>query len=218
MTSLALVAAGGLAREVLAALAARPDTPGRIVLLDDDEARHDTVVGGARVAGGVDLLRENDLPVVVCAGRGAARAAIVGRLAALGVGEDRYRSVVHPAASVGEGCTVGAGGVLLAGTVLTADVTLGRHVVAMPGVVLTHDDVVADFVTLAAGATLGGSVHVGEAAYLGMRSSVREGATVGPDAVLGMGSALLGDLPAGETWAGVPARPLPPRTLHAVEG
>lgn len=208
MSALALVAAGGLAREVLAALAARPASPGDLVLLDDDPQSWGTTVHGVRVAGGTDLLRANRSPVVLCAGQGPTRARIAERLARLGVGADRYRSVVHPTASIGAGSEVGAGSVLLAGAVLSADVTLGRHVVVMPGVVLTHDDVVDDFATLAAGVTLGGRVHVGRGAYLGMRASVREGVSVGESAVLGMGAVLLEDLPAGRVWAGVPAGPV----------
>jgi len=206
MARLVLVAAGGLARETLAALGPGHD----VVLLDDDPARRGTSVSGVPVVGGTDeITRYVDRGVVVCVGRGAGRRAVVARLTGLGVAPNHYTSVVHPSVDMPAGCTVGAGSILLAGVVLTADVSLGRHVVAMPHVTFTHDDVVEDFATFAAGVTLGGGVHVGEAAYLGMQASVRENLTVGADATLGMAAALLHDLPVGETWAGGPAGRLP---------
>ena len=76
---------------------------------------------------------------------------------------------------------------VLANVTMTADVTVGEHVVLMPQVVLTHDDVVADYATLCAGVVLGGTVHIGAGAYLGMNSSVRQGIRVGRDATLGHG-------------------------------
>jgi sugar O-acyltransferase (sialic acid O-acetyltransferase NeuD family) len=206
MSELVLVAASGLAREVLAVerSCGRYD---ELLVVDDDPGLWGTSVDGAPVIGGLDAAADlGQADLVVCAGRGSARRELVGRLSGLGVPAARYARVVHPRVEVPSGCTIGAGSVLLASVVLTANVTVGSHVVVMPHVTLTHDDVVEDFATLCAGVTLGGHVRVGEAAYLGMGSCVREHVSVGRDAVLGMGAALLQPLPEAQTWVGVPAR------------
>lgn len=126
----------------------------------------------------------------------------------LGFDDSRYATLVHPQASVAAGVELGAGTILLACAVITAPQRVGRFVVAMPHVLLTHDDVVADGVTLAGRAALAGTVHVGESAYIGQGALVREGLTIGAGALVGMGAVVLNDVPAGETWVGVPARPL----------
>lgn len=205
---LLLVAASGLAREVLAAVRARGE---RAVagILDDDLERRGTEVDGVRVLGAIEEIKDHpDAQVVLCVGRGGGRERLAARFSSAGVGADRYATVLHPSVRVPAGCAVGAGSVLLAGVVLTAAVRVGRHVVLMPNCTLTHDDVLADFATVCAGVTLGGGVRVGRGAYLGMNASVREHVVVGAGATLGMGAALLADLPAGQTWAGVPARPV----------
>lgn len=208
MSVLVLVAASGLAREVLA-VPGLVQGYGDVVVVDDDRRLWGGTCGEAKVLGGLDLLR--DLPdheVVLCAGRGGTRRVLERRLLTCGLGGGRFARVVHPQASVGRGCAVGAGSIVLAHVTLTGDVTLGRHVVVMPGATLTHDDVVDDHATICAGVSLGGRVRVGAGAYLGMNASVREGSRIGRDAVLGMGAVLLEDLPAEQTWAGVPARRL----------
>ncbi len=203
-----LIAASGLAREVLA-VERDLDRYDEIALIDDDPALWGIKVDGTCIVGGLAALADfGDHDLVVCAGKGSTRRAIVARLEESGVKQDRYATVVHPGASVARGCSVGSGSILLAGTVLTADVSVGDHVVAMPNVSLTHDDVIEDYVTLCAGVSLGGQVVVGSGAYLGMNSSVREHVTVGRNAILGMGSALLEAIPDGQIWAGMPARPL----------
>ena len=213
---LLLIAASGLAREVAAAARAA----GRDVLgcLDDDPARWGSdAAPGLRVLGGVDEVKQHpDAELLICAGKGTVRERLFERLCALGLSSDRFGTVLHPAASVVAGAAVGAGSVLLAGVVVTADVTIGDHVVCMPNVVLTHDDRIEPFATLCAGVLLGGSVTVGRAAYVGMGATVRERLAIGPGAVVGMGSVVVRDIGAGETWAGVPARPL--RRLPDDEG
>lgn len=216
MRSLVLVAAGGLAREALTVV----DAAGRhdcVVAVDDDPRRWGRDLAGRRlgdptgamVIGGIDQLADlTTSEVVVCAGRGSTRRTLVGRLARLGVTADRYARLLHPGVPVPASCTVGPGSVVLAHVSLTSDVQVGAHVVLMPQVTLTHDDVVDDYATLCAGVSLGGGVHVGSAAYVGMNASVHPGRTVGPGATVGMGAVVLEDVPAGETWVGVPARPV----------
>ncbi|CAN5472303.1 hypothetical protein BH10ACT4_BH10ACT4_06870 [soil metagenome] len=206
MPDLLLIAASGLAREVLSADQGDHNIVG---ILDDDPTLAGTVVGGVAVLGGVELALHRDEALLICVGPGSGRQKIATRLAGLGVDEARFATLIDRSVRVPPGCRVGAGSILLAGVVLTADVTVGRHVVAMPQVILTHDDRVGDFATLAAHATLGGSVSVGEAAYLGMSCSVRQGVSIGAEATVGMGAVVLTDVPDGETWAGVPARALP---------
>ncbi|MFI1282059.1 NeuD/PglB/VioB family sugar acetyltransferase [Streptomyces sp. NPDC020858] len=215
---LLIVGAGGFARETAQAVrdAAAADVargrPPRCRLaghLDDDPALHGRDVDGVPVLGGCD--RVHALPaarVVVCVGSPrdyAVRARLVRRL---GLPADRYATVVHPTAVVSASSVVGAGSVLLAHCVLTAAVRVGAHVAVMPHTVLTHDDEVGDFATLASGVRLGGGVRVERGAYVGAGALVRESVRVGAWSLTGMGSTVLADVPAGEVWAGSPARRL----------
>jgi sugar O-acyltransferase (sialic acid O-acetyltransferase NeuD family) len=205
---LLIVAASGLAREVLA-VERRLGRTTRLRILDDDPSRWETIMDGVPVVGGLSCVTSYaDHQLLICAGRGTARRDIVRRLAALGVTRERYATLVHPRVEVPPGCTIGVGSILLEGVVLTARVHIGDHAVVMPHTTLTHDVALGDYTTVCAGATLGGAVRVGSGAYIGMNACVRETLTVGCDAVLGMGAALVDHQPDGETWVGTPARPL----------
>ncbi|MEU4357336.1 NeuD/PglB/VioB family sugar acetyltransferase [Streptomyces virginiae] len=223
---LLIVGAGGFARETAQAVRdvaaadvarCRPPRWRSAGHLDDDPALHGREVDGVPVLGGCELVHE--LPaarVVVCVGSPrdyAVRARLVRRL---GLPADRYATVVHPTAAVSASSVLGAGSVLLAHCVLTASVRVGSHVAVMPQVVLTHDDTVEDFATLASGVRLGGGVRVGRGAYVGAGALVREYAAIGAWSLTGMGSTVLADVPAGEVWAGSPARPLRPAGAPAL--
>lgn len=201
---LLLVGAGGLARETAAAaLEAGHEVVG---YLDEDPSRAGSDLAGRPVLGGLDALtRYDDAWLVLCPGRGTARAALAARLLARGVTASRFATVVHPAAAVAAGCRIGAGSIVLAGVVMTASVQVGTHVVVMPNVTLPHDVVAGDFATICSGVQLGGSVQVGSTAYVGMGACVREDLRIGAGALVGMGSVLLRDVPDGETWVGAPA-------------
>jgi sugar O-acyltransferase (sialic acid O-acetyltransferase NeuD family) len=205
---LLLVGTGGFARETASAAAVCPEWT-VLGFCDDDPARHGTAVDGLPVLGPAEAVHEHPgAGVVLCTGSPrnfGSRAALAARLA---LPSDRYGTLVHPAAAIAPGTVLGTGTVVLAGAVVTSPQRIGAHVAVMPQVVLTHDDEVGDFVTLASRVALGGGVVVEPGAYLGAGALVREGLTIGAGALVGMGSVVLADVPAGEVWAGNPARPL----------
>lgn len=204
---LLLLAASGLAREVLPV--ARESGRDVIGFLDDLHDELPRTIGNAPLLGGIDdIPLYPDADVLVCVGSSLGRERLVARLSAFGVGASRYATVIDPSVRNPGDCPVGAGSILLAGVVITADAVLGSHVVVMPRVTITHDCFIDDFATLAAGVALGGGVRIGRSAYLGMNSSVRQGLSIGPEATIGMGAVVLSDVRDSETWAGVPARHL----------
>lgn len=209
---LLLVGAGGFARETLELVNAVnhvAPTWDVVGLLDDDPATHGRRIHGADVIGPPGAVHEHpDALITACVaspGDALRRLALVARL---DLRPERYATLVHPTAVVPASASVGPGTVLHATTVLTADVVLGAHVAAMPAVILTHDDTVGDGVTFGAGARVAGGVSIDHGAYIGAGALLREGVRVGAGAVVGMGAVVTRAVPAGEVWAGVPARRL----------
>ncbi len=214
MSELILVAASGLAREVLAMVrnSGQYDVLG---LLDDDREMAGVTVDGAPVLGTIeDAPSYTHAFVLVCLKSGKSREVVVDRLTSMGLHEARYATAIDPSVHCPEGCRIGRGSILLRNVTLTASVNIGSHVVAMPSVTFTHDDDADDFATFAAGVSLGGGVRIGRAAYLGMNSSVREYTSVGAYATVGMGAAVLSNVPDGETWVGVPAHEIDRETFR----
>lgn len=205
-----MVGAGGLGREIVEVIhainARRPtwDVPG---FLDDAPGLTGTAVGGVPVLGPVDAIADHpDARLVLAVGSPSnpfARARLAVRL---GLGDDRYATVVHPTATLATTTVLGPGTVVLAGVVSTADVEIGAHVVLMPQVLLTHDDRIEDHATLAGGVRLAGAVAVGTGAFVGTGAVVREYLAIGAWSVVGMGAVIVADVPPGQVWAGCPAR------------
>lgn len=206
--------------ETIEVVGAINDSGGSIEVLgmaDDDESWHGESLLRMPVIGSIEeaVRKHPDAYLALTIGNPQSlgvRRRIVERL---GVADNRYSTLIHPAAAVASSAVIGFGSIIQAQVVMTADVEVGRNVLVMPGVVLTHGDRVGDFVTIASGALISGDVSIGEGAYVGAGASIRERLTIGEGSLVGMGSTVLESVPPRATWAGTPARALERASLES---
>jgi sugar O-acyltransferase (sialic acid O-acetyltransferase NeuD family) len=141
-----------------------------------------------------------------------------GRKAFLAIGDNRARQsldrvlaatwpvVIHPSAWVDPTARLAPGVLVCAGAVIQAGAVVGRHAIVNTGASVDHDCVLEAYVHVAPGTHLAGRVKAGEGALLGVGSAFLPGVSVGSWATIGVGAAVVGDVPAGVTALGVPAR------------
>lgn len=197
--------AGGHAKSVLGVLVAAGHHV-VVGLLDDDPATAGTTVLSYHVCGGFNFLpkvMDHDTMVHVAIGSNDAREAVVGRVQAAGYG---LASIVHPAAFVMTGATIGEGVFIHHGAVIGCDAVVGDGAIVSAQVIVGHDCRLGRFVHLTPGVRLAGGVTVEDGVFMGMNAVVLPGVRIGRNASIAAGSVVTKDLPDGAVVAGIPAR------------
>jgi len=122
-----------------------------------------------------------------------------------------FAAAIHPSVIKSDEVSIGVGTLVCAGSILTVNITLGRHVHVNLDCTIGHDAVLEDYATLAPGVHVSGWVRIGRGAYIGTGANIINGTrekplVIGEGATIGAGACVTGDVPAGETYIGVPAR------------
>jgi sugar O-acyltransferase (sialic acid O-acetyltransferase NeuD family) len=208
---LVVVGAGGHGRETLDVAERAGFEVIGVVSADQPE---DTLLArrGSRWLGGIDAL-------ITLGGRGGADFGSVSYV--LGIGDPAIRqrldgelasasipaaTLVHPWANLGADVYLDDGVILAAGSHVTTNVVLGRHTHLNIGAIVSHDCRIGNWVSLSPGVAVNGNVTIGDGVFLGTGSVVTPGCTIGEGAVIGAGAVVTGDVPAGVTAVGTPAR------------
>jgi sugar O-acyltransferase (sialic acid O-acetyltransferase NeuD family) len=200
----AIVGASPQGRVVLATLrAAGVPVAG---FLDDDPARCGERVDDVTVLGPVAWWLEQvggGARAIVAIGNNDTRVAIGARLRAARVD---LASAVHPSATVMPGASLGTGCFVAAGVVIVTGTRLGDDVIVNTAATIDHDCLVATGAQIAAGVHTAGRVAVGPCAFIGVGSVLGPGVSVGARSIVGAGSVVLRDVPPDVLAFGTPAR------------
>lgn len=114
--------------------------------------------------------------------------------------------VVDRSASVSVTALLGGGVFVGPQAAVNARATVGAHAIVNTGAVVEHDCAIGENVHIGPRAVLGGRVEVGEHTLIGIGATVKPGVRIGAGCTVAAGAVVVGDVAAGATVRGVPAR------------
>lgn len=193
---LLVAGAGGLGREVLAALNALDRDVVGFLVEEDYEAGE---VANLPVYSDSASWMDAD-GIVLAIGNSKVRRRLAGYIA------NRHVTVVHPAANIGPRVLIGIGSLLVGIANITCDVVIGDYVLINPGCTIAHDCKIGSFSNLGPGVALAGNVIIGEEVNIGTGAVILPGCQIGDNATVGAGAVVVKDVAPGSTVYGVPAR------------
>lgn len=208
MKNVVIIGAGGLGREIAAMMIRHYSEQYNLLgFVDDGKTPHDTV-NGAYVLGGLDWLSsQGELAVLIALGKPAVRKAVYEKIKHLPL---EFPNIIHPEAQLHypQFIEMGQGNIICDSAILTVNVSLGHFSLINLQATLGHDTVLHNYNTLMPGVHISGGAEIHSEAFIGTGANLIKATKVGSRAVVLAGAVVQNDIPAGETWAGVPAKPL----------
>jgi sugar O-acyltransferase (sialic acid O-acetyltransferase NeuD family) len=154
---------------------------------------------GSRILGYPVVGTDNDLSAIlsdypnalVCVGQIKTPAPRIRLFDLIGQSGCALPVIISPRAYVSPHATVGAGTIVMHGSIVNAGASVGKNCILNSKSLVEHDAVVSEHCHISTSATVNGGVHVGGGTFLGSHASVRQGLIIGKRCIIGMGQMVL---------------------------
>ena len=197
-----VIGAGGHAKSVIDALISCGEYE-KIAVLEDfgaEEVLGFKVIG--KVSDASSYLDEYE-NAVVAVGNNEFRLNTINKLKQIGF---NLPVIKHKTAYLSCFSTVGEGSVLLANSVINANVRIGRGVIINSSVTVEHDCEISDGVHLSPNSVLCGAVSVGTGTWIGAGATVIDHINIGQKSIIVAGSVVIRDVDDNDTAYGNPSK------------
>jgi sugar O-acyltransferase (sialic acid O-acetyltransferase NeuD family) len=221
MDEIAIYGAGGFGMEVAALIEQINNARYQWELIGffDDAIPQGTFVNDYPVLGGMTDLNAwpSKLAMVLAIGTPKTKREVFNRIINPKI---NYPVLVHPSVIIASPkyVTLGEGSVICAGSILTTNIAIGRHVLINLACTVGHQSVIGDFSSLMPTCNVSGEVTVGESSFWGTGAKIINRKRVGDHTTIGAGAVVIDDVPDRTTVVGVPAREVEKRSTQMPAG
>ncbi len=211
MKKLIIIGASGFGREV-AWLVERINKKTQewdlIGFIDDNISIQENVINGYRVLGTTNNIKDYPEAYYVCAiGSSKVRSMIIEKVTQENP-NIRFATLIDPTVEMSDLVEIGEGTIICAHTIITVNISIGKHVIINLDCTIGHDAVLKDFVTLYPSVNVSGASNIGKAVEMGTGMQIIQGKSIGDNSIIGAGAIVIRDIPERCTAVGNPARPI----------
>jgi sugar O-acyltransferase (sialic acid O-acetyltransferase NeuD family) len=192
----AIIGAGGFAKEVYWSLSLM-ERIGTIFFVDDK------YYDGSNLTLPLSKFDPKEYEVVVAVGEPKDRFDIVNRLPK----DTKYFTHIHPSVQIlGEDIQIGEGSIICAGTIITTNVTIGKHAHLNLQTTIGHDCEIGAYFTTAPGAKISGNCKIYDCVYVGTNASIKQKLSIHSLSTIGSNAAVVKHIEESGIYVGIPAK------------
>jgi sugar O-acyltransferase (sialic acid O-acetyltransferase NeuD family) len=120
-----------------------------------------------------------------------------------------YPVLIHPSCYIGtDQVIIGEGSIVCAGTIITVNIDIGKHVILNLACTVGHDTIIEDYCSFMPSVNISGEVKIGNGVYCGTGAKIINQLEIGENSIIGAGAVVSKTLPANCTAVGIPAKPI----------
>lgn len=170
-----------------------------IIFLDNDE--NIKTCAGCPVLGPDTMTSELDGDLFIAVGNAIVRKKLMNR------DEGRnFPVLIHPNAVIADDLVIGAGSVVMAGTVINPGSKIGKGVIVNTSSSVDHDCTIGDYVHVSVGSHLCGTVKIQDSTWIGAGATISNNVNICGECTIGAGTVVVKDINEPGIYVGVPAK------------